>query len=65
MGSVEIKRFGSLRESDEAEDDYYRGLSGEERLDILLELVRRYREASGEAAERFARVYRVTQLGAD
>ena len=65
MREVEIKRFATLADSDEADREYYRGLSGEERLDIVLDLVQRHREGQDEAAEGFARVYRIVELGAD
>lgn len=57
-----IKVFGSFREADEAESDYYASLTPEQRVELLLELVARYRESLGESAERLERVHRVTEL---
>jgi hypothetical protein len=57
-----IQRFDCPREADRADREYYASLTGEERLDIALELAKRYREGLGEAAQRFERVYRVAQL---
>ena len=51
-----LRKFSSFAESDRADRAYYRQLSPHERLDILLELVARYREEFGEAAQGFARV---------
>jgi len=57
-----LRVFSSFEEADEADHQYYASLSPQERLDVLLELVARHRESMGEAAERFERVYRVTEL---
>ncbi len=54
--------FNSFEEAEQAEDAYYASLSPSERLDLLLDLVARYRESLGEAAEGFARVHHVTEL---
>lgn len=59
---LSIQRFDSPQEADKADRKYYASLTGQERLDIALELARRYREGLGEAAQRFERVYRVAQL---
>jgi hypothetical protein len=60
-----IKQFDSLAASDEADREYYRSLTPEERLEILFELIAREAEARGEAEQRLARVYRITELGKD
>jgi hypothetical protein len=54
--------FSSFDAADQADDEYYASLTPEERLEILLELIERYRSSLGEAAERFERVYRVVEL---
>ncbi len=59
---IEMRRFESLAEADEAEREYYFSLTPEERVDILLELIAAHRSVYGEAAERFERVYRVDEL---
>jgi hypothetical protein len=60
---LEGRLFRFLEESDAADRAYYRSLTPEERLDILLELVRRFAEGYGEASQRLERVYRVVELG--
>lgn len=62
--STTVHVFESLEESDRAEAAYYRLLTPEQRVDLVLELVSRYTEAQGEAAKRFARVHRVVGLEA-
>ena len=54
--------FDSHEEADAAELTYYASLSPEQRLDLLLDIVAQQREAMGEAAENFERVYRVVEL---
>jgi hypothetical protein len=54
--------FSSFEEADRADVEYYAALSPEERLSVLLDLVSRYRESLGEAAEGFERVHRVVEL---
>lgn len=58
----ELQVFTSFEAADRADDDYYASLSPDERLDVLLTLIAAYREATGEAATRLERVYRVTEL---
>lgn len=57
-----IRYFKSFAEAEEHEHAEYAALSPDERLDILLELIARYRESLGEAAEGFERVHRVVEL---
>ena len=54
--------FRSFDEADRADEEYYANLSAEERLDVLLEIIERYRSSLGEAADRFERVHRVVEL---
>lgn len=54
--------FTSFADAARAEDEYYASLSPEERVDVLLDMVRQYREALGETADRFERVHRVVEL---
>lgn len=60
-----VRKFASHAESEKADREYYRSLSPQQRLDILLEIIAAHREETGEASEGFKRVYRVTQLGED
>jgi hypothetical protein len=57
-----VRVFQSFEEAEKADEQYYASLTPNERLEILLELVRRQRESLGEAAARFERVYRVVEL---
>ena len=57
---IVARKFSSFAESDRADREYYRSLTPEQRLDILLELVARAQ--TDEAEQGFARVYRVVKL---
>lgn len=51
-----VEKFRSLAEADGADRDFYRKLSGRERLDILLQL------SKHEPERRLERVYRIIKL---
>lgn len=61
-----MKRFGqkfdSFEEAERAEDLYYKSLSPDERVNLLLELISQYRKAFDGTPEGFERVFRVTTL---
>lgn len=57
-----VRKFSSFRERDRANRDYYLSLTPEQRIDILLELVERYRNEYDEAPEGFKRVCRIIKL---
>ena len=57
-----VKVFRSFEDADHADDQFYADLAPEKRLEILLELVERYRGALGETASRFKRVHHVVEL---
>jgi hypothetical protein len=57
-----IRTFKSFAEAEAQEHAEYAALSPDERVDILLELIARYRESLGEAAEGFERVHRIVEL---
>jgi hypothetical protein len=57
-----IRIFKSFAEAEDQEHAEYAAMSPEERLDILLDLITRYRESLGEAAEGFERVHRIVEL---
>lgn len=63
-GSMErvARVFDTPEAADRADDAYYASLTPEARVDLLLELVARYRESLGEADQRLARVCRVVDL---
>jgi hypothetical protein len=53
----------SFEEADRAEKEYYRTLTPSQRLDILLELNKRWpTNPNAEPDQRLARVYRITEL---
>ncbi len=57
-----IRVFDDFAAADEADRWEYASLTPEQRLEILLDLVARYRESFGEAGEGFERVFRVVEL---
>ena len=56
-----IRRFDSHAEAESADRNFYRGLTPEQRLEILFDLVARYREEHG-CSDRLERVYRIVEL---
>ena len=56
-----IRKFDSHAQAEAADRDFYRSLTPEQRLEILFELVARYREEHG-CSERLERVYRIVEL---
>ena len=55
-----VRIFASHAEAEAANRAYYRSLTPEQRMDILLDLVR---EGTDEASKGFKRVYRVLKRG--
>ncbi len=55
-----VRVFSSFGEAEASDREFYRSLTPQERVEIQLELIRRYREAHGigERLERVARVVR-------
>jgi hypothetical protein len=59
-----VRKFSSHAQSDRADREYYLSLTPQQRMEIMLELVARYRESFGdEAAQGLKRVYRIVKLG--
>lgn len=56
-----IQRFASFAEADRADASYYRALTPQQRLDLLLELVRQGLP-DNETGRRLERVYRIVKL---
>ena len=56
-----VRIFGSHQEADEADREYFRNLTPQQRLNIFLEVLWRGRNRD-EAAERLERVYRIVEL---
>jgi hypothetical protein len=54
--------FDSFEELEKADDAVFAALTPQERLDLLMHLMERYRERFGEAGQRFERVCRVRRL---
>jgi WSTF/HB1/Itc1p/MBD9 motif protein len=54
--------FPSFDAADQADDQFYADLTPQERIELLLELVERYRSTLGASAERLERVHRVVEL---
>ena len=54
-----VRIFKSHEEADKADREYYRSLTPQQRLDLLLELVETYNDA---LRQEFERVYRITKL---
>ena len=55
-----VRKFRSFKEAEQADLEFYRSLTGKQRLDILLQLVR---QAHGdEPVQGLKRVYRVIKL---
>lgn len=57
-----VRKFHGFTESAESDRAYYQSLTPQQRLDILLDLLARYKDSRDETAERLERVYRVTKL---
>jgi hypothetical protein len=57
-----VRIFDRFEDADAADAAHYAALSPAERLDVLLDMIARYRESLGGAATRFERVHRVVEL---
>jgi hypothetical protein len=55
-----LRVFRSFEESDKADREYYKSLSPQQRLDLLLELIQQ--RQGDEAAKGFERVCRIVKL---
>jgi hypothetical protein len=55
-----VRKFGSFDEADRADDAYYRALSGNEKLQILLELIMP-ENPDAAVIERSARIHPLTE----
>lgn len=62
---MKVQRFQSHEAAAQADRAYYRSLKPEQRLDVLLELVRAHLEGIDETQQGLARVYRIVELGGD
>ena len=54
--------FKSHAEADSADREFYRRLTPQQRVDILLELVAMHLEDTGEAGQEFRQVWRIVRL---
>jgi hypothetical protein len=57
-----VAKFSTQKAAEEADLEFYRSLTPQQRLDILLELIENSRREGDAAAERFERVYRIVKL---
>ena len=58
-----VKKFANAAEAERAERDYYRSLTGPERMEIFFELLAQGRNDDDETTEGFPRVYRIVKRG--
>jgi hypothetical protein len=56
------EKFASLSDADRAEDEYYKSLTPNERVDILLQLIAQYGHLFDGTSEGFVRVFKLTSL---
>lgn len=54
--------FDSFADAERAEEEYYKSLSPEQRLDLLLEIIAGYWSSENEITQRFERVSRIIEL---
>jgi hypothetical protein len=54
--------FYSFEDAERADAEHYASLSPQQRLDLLLDLIARYRRSLGKTAKRFKRVHRIVKL---
>ena len=57
-----VAKFSSFQEAERADREYYRSLTPQQRLDLLLELNEAFRKEGDAASERLERVYRIVKL---
>ena len=57
-----VAKFSSHEQAAQADREYYRSLTPQQRVDLVLELMENSRKEGDAAAERFERVYRVVKL---
>lgn len=60
-----VRKFHSFEEADQPDREYYRSLTPQEWLDILLDLIAQTRESLDEEGQRFHREWRIIRLGED
>ena len=61
MIEQKVAKFSSFEEAEDADRRYYAQLTPARRLEILLSLIQRHREAN-DAPEGLARVYRIVEF---
>ena len=55
-----VRKFDSLESAEQADAEYYRSLTPDERVNILLQMVA---QVNGDPPPRFERVFRFLKLG--
>ena len=58
-----VNKFTSAAEAEQTERDYYRSLTGPQRMEIFFELLAQGRADDDECSEGFPRVYRIVKRG--
>lgn len=58
-----VRKFDNPAAADRADREYYHGLTPQQRLGILLELLAQQRDGEDETAGRLERVYRIAKRG--
>lgn len=57
-----VAKYASHEEADKATREYYRSLTPQQRVDILLELIEQARPQNDASNERLERVYRIVKF---
>jgi hypothetical protein len=57
-----VAKFSSHAEADRANREYYRGLTPQQRIEILLELIDPGRPQNDASSQRLERVYRIVKF---
>lgn len=62
MEKLPGQKFSSFEAADRAEDEYYKSLSPNERVEILLTIIAQHKSQADGSSDRFERVFRVAAL---
>jgi hypothetical protein len=57
-----VAKFTSHEAAEQADRDYYRSLTPQQRIEILLELIEQARPHNDASSERLERVYRIVKF---
>ena len=59
---IEARKFSSHQEAEKADLEFYRSLTGEQRLDLLLDLINNATANEGGVERKIERVYKIVKL---